>query len=129
MEDPAIYGAVENLNRLKSTMKVLSYVVQWDADTTFKDENKRKILSSKLGDGVGVKVQGKLLPNGSFMASKFRLRATETGKDGKVKAKQKVFGPVTVLDARTGKVRVLNTIVTFRDDATFVEATPQTTAR
>jgi hypothetical protein len=127
-EEPAIYGGVENLNRAKSTMKVLGYVVTWDEKTTFKDENKRKILSSKVEEGSGVKVQGKLQPNGSYLASKFRLHPVEKTKDGKPKFKQKVFGPVTVLDARSGKLRVLNTIVTLRPDATFAEATPSTTA-
>jgi hypothetical protein len=55
-----------------------------------------------------------------------RFQGATKSKDGKTKAKEKVFGPVTVLDARSGKVRVLNTTVNFREDATFVEATPQT---
>jgi hypothetical protein len=128
-EEPAIYGAVENLNRAKSTMKVLGYVVQWDEKTTFKDENKRKILSSKVVEGSGVKVQGRLQPNGAYLASKFRLHPVEMTKDGKPKYKQKIFGPVTVLDARSGKLRILNTTVTLREDATFMEATPQAPPR
>jgi hypothetical protein len=44
--------------------------------------------------------------------------------NGKVKIKEKIFGPVTVLDAKSGRMRVLDTIVTVRDDATFVEVTP-----
>ena len=125
-EEPAIYGTVENLNRAKSSMKILGYMVQWNADTTFKDDSKRKILSSKVDEGAGVKVQGNLQPNGTFLATKVKLQAVQRSSDGKVKgAKEKVFGPVTVLDARTGRLRVLNTTVTLRPDATLVEAAPQ----
>ena len=51
--DLAIYGGVQNLNRAKSTMRVLGYAVSWDETTTLKDENKRKILSSKI-ERIGV---------------------------------------------------------------------------
>ncbi len=125
-EESAIYGAVQELNRAKSSMKVIGYLVQWDENTTFKDENKRKVLSSKMDNGMGVKVQGTLQPNGAFLATKIRFQSVQLGKDGKPKAKEKVFGPVTVTDARNGKARVLNTSVNFRPDATFVEATPDT---
>jgi hypothetical protein len=124
LEEPAIYGAVANLNRAKSTLRVLGYTVTWDAQTTLKDENKRKVLSSKLQDGMGVKVQGSLQPNGTFKATKIRIHA---GKNigGKVKVKEKVFGPVTVVDARSGRLRIMDTLVNLREDAVLIEAIPQ----
>jgi hypothetical protein len=120
LEEPAIYGAVTALNRTKSTMRVLGYIVTWDATTTFKDENKRQILSSKLQDGIGVKIQGELQSNGTFKASKIKLQDKRIKKD-KIKIKEKIFGPVTVLDARSGALRVLNTPVSLAGNATFVE--------
>lgn len=124
-EEPAIYGAVQNLNRAKSTMRILTYTVIWDETTTIKDEQKRKVLSSKIEEGAAVKVQGKVQSNGSFKATKIRL-STLKNKDGKTTAKEKVFGPCTVVDPKRGVVRVLNTTVNFRDDATYVMATTTT---
>jgi len=126
LEEAAIYGAVTDLNRAKSTMRVLGYVVTWDAQTTLKDENKRQILSSKLKDGIGVKVQGSLDPNGTFKATKIKLQG-EKNVNGKIKIKEKIFGPVTVLDARDGHMRVLNTTIIPRPNASFIEVTPQLT--
>lgn len=123
LEEPAIYGAVANLNRAKSTLRVLGYTVTWDAQTTLKDENKRQILSSKLQDGMGVKVQGALQPNGTFKATKIKIHAGKNV-DGKVKVKEKIFGPVTVLDARGARLRVMNTLVNLREDAALVEFVP-----
>jgi hypothetical protein len=123
LEEPAIYGAVSNINRAKMTMRVLGYVVVWDAQTTLKDDQKRQILSSKLDDGMGVKVQGMLMPNGTFKASKIKTQAQKV-KNGKVKIKEKVFGPVTVLDPRDGAFRVLNTTVSSAPNAAFVEVIP-----
>jgi len=118
-DTPAIYGKLTDLNRTKSTLRCLGYFVTWDANTTIKDENKRKILSSKLEEGMGIKIQGTLQPNGSFMASKIKIysRGTE-------KAKEKVFGPVTILDPETGKMRILNTVITVKPNGTFVETPP-----
>lgn len=123
LEEPAIYGAVTQLNRAKSTMRVLGYLVVWDAETTLKDENKRQILSSKLSDGIGVKVQGMIQANGTFKATKIKLQERRV-KNDKVKIKEKVFGPVTVLDARSGELRILDTPVTPAGNATFVEVEP-----
>lgn len=119
LEEPAIYGEVIDLNRAKSSMRCLGYFVTWDANTTIKDENKRKILSSKLKDGMGVKIQGTLQPNGSFMATKIKIHSR-----GSDKPKTKIFGPVTILDAETGRMRILNTIVSVRPKHTFVEILP-----
>jgi hypothetical protein len=125
MEETAIYGAVANLNRAKSTMRVLGYTITWDATTTLKDENKRQVLSSKLEDGMGVKVQGWVQANGSFKATKIKFQGKQLGKDGKPKdVKQKVFGPVTIVDARAGLLRVINTSVVLRENAAFVEVIP-----
>jgi len=123
LEEPAIYGAIENLNRAKSTMKVLGYIVVWDAQTTLKDEVKRQILSSKLENGIGVKVQGHVQANGTFKATKIKLQDKRI-KNDKIKIKEKVFGPVTVLDSRDGALRVLDTPVTPAGNSTFVEVLP-----
>lgn len=125
-EDAAIYGAVQGLNRAKSTMRVLGYSVNWDANTTIKDDQKRTVLSSKIEEGIGVKVQGSIQSNGSFKATKIKL-ATMKNKNGKMQAKEKVFGPCTVVDAKHGVLRVLNTTVTLREDATFMLVTPAPT--
>jgi hypothetical protein len=123
LEEPAVYGAIQNLNRAKSTMRILGYVVVWDAQTTLKDATKRQILSSKLQDGMGVKVQGTIQANGTFKATKIKLQ-DERVKNGKVKVKEKVFGPVTVLNSRDGALRVLNTPVLLAGNSTFVEIVP-----
>lgn len=120
-EEPAIYGMVAKLDRARSSMRVLTYAVVWDVNTTIKDENKRKILSSKVEEGMGVKVQGSLQPNGTYKATKIRAHANKD-KSGKVKAKEKIFGPVTVTDARSGTLRILNTTIKLREDASFQEA-------
>lgn len=125
-EDAAIYGAVQSLNRAKSTMRVLGYTVTWDANTTIKDDQKRTVLSSKIEEGAGVKVQGAVQSNGSFKATKIKL-ATMKNKDGKLKAKEKVFGPCTVVDAKHGVLRVMNTTVNLREDATFILVVPAPT--
>jgi len=123
LEEPAIYGAVTQINRAKSTMRVLGYLVTWDGMTTLKDENKRQILSSKMQDGMGVKVQGTLQPNGSFKATKIKVHAGKV-KDGKFKAKEKILGPVTVVDGRAGLLRIMNTAIKLREDVAMIEAVP-----
>lgn len=125
LEEPAIYGSVNELNRTKSTLRVLGYVVTYDATTTLKDENKRQILSSKIQNGMGVKIQGNLQPNGTFKATKIKVHAGKT-KDGKFKAKEKLFGPVTILDERAGLLRILNTTVKMREDVNLAEVVPTT---
>jgi hypothetical protein len=121
LEEPAIYGAVAQINRAKSTMRVLGYLVTWDELTTIKDENKRQVLSSKIQDGMGVKIQGTLQPNGSFKATKIKVHAGKV-KDGKFKAKEKILGPVTVVDGRAGMLRIMNTPIKLREDAVLAEA-------
>jgi len=116
----AISGAVHNLNRLKSTLSVFGYLVTYDGETTLKDENKRPILSSKIQNGMGVKVQGSLQPNGTFKATKIKLQKGKT-KDGAFKAKEQIFGPVSVVDARNGLLKVLNTGIKLREDALLTE--------
>jgi len=118
-EDAAIYGAVQNLNRAKSSMRVLGYAVTWDVNTTIKDDQKRKVLSSKIEEGLGVKVQGIVQSDGSFKATKIRIVSMKN-KDGKLKAKEKLFGPCTVVDPKRGVLRIINTTVTLREDAAFV---------
>lgn len=131
LEDIAITGAIANINRTKSTMRVLGYTVTWDGTTTLKDENKKQILSSKLQDGMGVKVQGSLGPNGVFKATKIKLAGVKVVNGKQKEPKQKIFGPVTVLDAKNGRMRIMDTIVTLRPDAKFIEviAETQTTAK
>ena len=125
-EDAAIYGAVQSLNRAKSSMRVLGYTVTWDTDTTIKDDQKRQVLSSKIEEGLGVKVQGTVQSNGSFKATKIRIVSMKN-KDGKLKAKEKLFGPCTVVDAKRGVLRVMNTAVSLREDAAFVMPSPSPT--
>ncbi len=126
-EDRAIYGAIQDINRVKSTMKVLGYVVTWDDKTTIKDELKRQIMSSKMEDGMAVKVQGSVQANGSFKATKFRVTTVKL--PGGKKAKEKVYGPATLIDAKNGVMRILNTTVTLRQDAVLVEAAPNPLVR
>ena len=120
-EEVAIYGAVGDINRTKGSMRVLSYTVTYDASTTLKDENKKRILSSKIQNDMGVKVQGSLQPNSTFKATKIKLQKT---REGKSKTKESLFGPVSVVDARASLLRILNTSIKLRDDASFVETTP-----
>lgn len=123
LEEAAIYGPITLLNRAKSTMRVLNYTITWDETTTLKDQNKRQILSSKLKDGLGVKVQGYLQPNGSFKATKIKLHKGKN-KNGKFEAKEAIFGPVRVVDGRAGVLRIMDTAVQLRDNATMLEAVP-----
>lgn len=119
LEEAAIYGAATRLDLKKGAMRVIGYIVSFDGDTTIKDDIKRAIDISKVQEGRGIKVQGSLQANGRFAATKIKLQGDKTGK-GKVK--EKVFGPVKVLDARAGLLRVLNTKVLLRQDATLWEA-------
>ena len=68
----AIIGTISNLNRVKNTLTVLNYRVTFDAKTTLKDEAKQVIPVAKIQDGMGAKVQGQLLPDGTFHATKAR---------------------------------------------------------
>jgi len=121
MEEPQIYGAIEKIDRRRSTMKVLSYRIAWDQETTIKDASKHRILSSKLENGMGIKVQGHLRNNGVFLANKLKLRRVKMKNGKPAKPKQKLVGPVTVLDAREGWLRILDTDIFVRPDAKFVE--------
>ena len=128
IEESAIYGPVQNLNRAKSTMRVLNYTILYDSQTTLKDENKRQILSSKIQNEMGVKVQGSVQPNNTFKATKIKLQKVRL-KDGKPKPKESLFGPVSIVDARAGLLRILNTSVQLREDATIIEAVPDVGSR
>ena len=123
MEEPHVYGAIEKLDRRRSTMTVLGYRVYWDKETTIKDADKHRILSSKLENGMPIKVQGFLRNNGMIYADKLKLKKAKM-KNGKIKIKEKLVGPVTVLDAREGWIRILNTDIQVRHDAKFVEVMP-----
>jgi hypothetical protein len=124
MEDPGVTGAVEKIDRRRSTMVVLNYRIAWDKETTIKDADKHRILSSKLEDGMAIKVQGHLRDNGVFWSTKLKLKK-EKIKDGKIdKPKEKLVGPVTVLNERDGWVRILNTDILIRHDAKLVEVMP-----
>ena len=128
LEAPAIYGAVTEINRAKSTMRVLGYLVTWDATTTLKGDTKRQIMSiSDLQDGMGVKIEGTLQPNGSFKATKFKLQSGKV-RDGKISVKEKILGPVTVVDGRARTLRILNTPIKVLEDAVLeqVVVTPAT---
>ena len=128
LEAPAIYGAVTEINRAKSTMRVLGYLVTWDATTTLKGDTKRQILSiSDLQDGMGVKVEGTLQPSGSFKATKFKLQSGKV-RDGKISVKEKILGPVTVVDGAARMLRILNTPIKVLEDAVLeqVVVTPAT---
>jgi hypothetical protein len=122
LEEASIYGAVTRLDLKKGAMRVIGYNVSFDGDTTIKDDIKRVIDISRIQEGQGIKVQGRLQSNGRFAATKIKLQGDKTGK-GKVK--EKVFGPVRVVDARAGLLRVLNTPVKLRPDATLWEAVVQ----
>lgn len=124
MEEAQIYGAIEKIDRRRSTMQVLNYRIGWDQETTIKDADKHRILSSKLEDGMAIKIQGHLLGNGMFWASKLKLKKEQI-KDGQVaKPKQKLMGPVSILDETGGWVRILNTDILIKPDAKFVEVLP-----
>jgi hypothetical protein len=124
MEEPQIYGAIQKIDRRRSTMLVLNYRIAWDKETTIKDAEKHRILSSKLEDGMSIKIQGHLRNNGVFWANKLKLKG-EKIKDGKpAKAKEKLVGRVSILDERGGWVRILNTDILIRPDAKFVEVLP-----
>jgi len=126
MEESQIYGAIENIDRRRSTMTVLNYRVAWDQETTIKDADKHRILSSKLENGMSIKLQGHLRNNGVFWATKLKLKG-EKIKDGQIaKPKEKLVGLVTILDERGGWVRILNTDILIRPDAKFVEVMPDT---
>lgn len=115
-EEAAVYGAAAGVNLPGGSMKVLGYTVLFDAQTTLKDENKQPIASERLRDGIGVKVQGSVKGNGALAATKIKLQGVKPGKSSR--PKEKVFGPVTVLDARAHSLRVMNTPVKLRPDAT-----------
>jgi hypothetical protein len=127
MEECQIYGAIEKIDRRRSTMVVLGYRIGWDKETTIKDANKHRILSSKLENGMAIKVQGFLRNNGVFWAGKLKLKDQDIKDDGTLESpKQKLVGPVTILDERGGWIRILNTDILMRPDAKFVEMFPDT---
>ena len=108
MVEPEITGVIRELDRRRSSMTVLNYKIAWNEKTKISDASKHRILSSKLDNEMGAKITGHLQPDGIFQARKIRLREG-TLKDGKMKYKEELVGPVEVLDASAGRLRIMRT--------------------
>ena len=121
MLDVVIGGTIATINRRFSKLTVLSYEVTWNETTKIRDADKHQVLSSKLNEGQGIKVKGKLQEDGTFLARSIQLTAGKPRSDGTVKYKQQLRGPATVVDARDGLLRVVKSNVTLRGDCTFFE--------
>jgi hypothetical protein len=124
MEDMEISGVITDLAPNQKAMTVLGYRIYWEEDTKFTDEYKEKIDPKVLEVGAGVKTSGNLQENGSFLASKIRLREGKV-KGNEVKYKEELLGPVRVIDAAAGKLLFVRTPVRLRPDCRFFVLAPE----
>lgn len=118
MQEVEITGVIRDLDRRRSSLALLNYKVSWNEKTKISDQNKRQILSSKLEPDIGVRVRGQLQADGTFLARKIRLR-DGTMKDGEMRYKEQLTGPVDVVDASAGALRILRTKIRLTPDCEF----------
>jgi len=118
MQEEEISGVIADLDRRRSSMTLLHYKVFWNEQTKISDANKHRILSSKLDNDVGIKATGRMQPDGTFLARKLRLREP-TLSGGKPKHKEELVGPVEVLDAGSGLLRIMKTSIRLKPQCQF----------
>ena len=119
MKEMELTGVTAAVDPAKSSLKLLGYTVKWNDQTKITDEQKQKVQASSLQNGKDLKATGQMQPDGTFLARKLRLREASM-KDGQVKHKEKITGPVQVLDAGKGTLRVLKTTVQLEPNCDFV---------
>lgn len=124
MQDMEVSGVITDLDARQKAMTVLGYRIYWNEDTKFTDEYKTKIDSGALKVGAGVKTTGRVQENGSFLASKIRLREGKV-KGNKVEYKEELLGPIHVDDGRGGKLLFFRTPVLLRADCRFFALAPK----
>ena len=119
MKDMEITGVASDVDAAKSSLMLVGYTVQWNEQTKITDAQKQKIPGSSLQSGKDIRATGHVQPDGTFLARKLRLRQAEF-KEGQPKHKQEIIGPVQVLDAGKGTLRVIRTPVQLKSDCEFV---------
>ncbi len=119
MEVMEIRGVLSSLNVNERSMRVLNYPVIWNEDARLRDADKNKIAATELKNGVGATVEGHF-KDGTFWAEDIRLRSGKM-KEGKLTYKQEIIGPVRVVDAESGLLRVIETDVRMRPNAKCFE--------
>jgi uncharacterized protein DUF5666 len=120
MKEMEITGVIRALDRRLSTMTLGNYKVLWNEQTKITDMNKNKILSSKLENETGLKATGRLQPDGTFLARKLRQREAKQ-KGGETKFKEEFMGPVQVINAGQGQLRVMRTMIRLKPDCEFYD--------
>jgi hypothetical protein len=119
MQEIEITGVISALDPSRRSLKLLGYTILWNDQTKITDPQKRRIPSSELHNDKDATAAGKLQPDGSFVARKLHLREVVL-RGGKPKQKQELIGPVEVIDAARGTLRVLKTVVHLKPDCEFV---------
>jgi uncharacterized protein DUF5666 len=119
MKEMELTGVTTGVDPAKSSLKLLGYTVKWNDQTKITDEQKQKVQASSLQNGKDLKATGQVQADGTFLARKLRLREA-TMKDGQVRHKEKITGPVQVVDAGKGTLRILKTTVQLEPNCEFV---------
>ena len=118
MQEMEITGTIRDLDRRRSAMTLLGYKVFWNEKSKISDPSKRRILSSKLDNDMDVKATGNPQLDGSFLARKIRLKEVIM-KDGKPKHKEGLAGPVEVVDAGGGLLRIMKSNIRLKPECQF----------
>ena len=119
MKDMEITGVASDVDAAKSSLMLVGYTVQWNEQTKITDAQQQKIPGASLQSGKDIRATGHVQPDGTFLARKLRLRQAEF-KEGQPKHKQEIIGPVQVVDAGKGTLRVIRTQVQLKSDCEFV---------
>ena len=118
MQELEITGAISDLDPARKSLKLLGYTILWNDQTQLTGTDKSIIKSSDLANDKTATASGQLKPDGTFAARKLRLRE-DVIRGGKVRRKQEFVGPIEVLDAGKGTLRVLKTVVNLKMNCEF----------
>lgn len=114
-----IRGVISKLDVANRSLSVQNYRVVWLEDARIRDADKNKIEASSIQNGVGATVEGHF-KDGTFWAKDIRLRAGKM-KNGELKYKQEIIGPIQIVDLDAGLLRVLDTDVRLHPQCQFFE--------
>jgi uncharacterized protein DUF5666 len=119
MQQLEITGPISALDPKRNSMKLLGYTILWNDQTPIRGPDGGSITSSDLVNDKLATVAGQLNPDGTFVARKLHMKEIPI-RGGKPRIKQELIGPIEVLDAATGKLRVLRTVVNLKPTCEFV---------
>jgi len=108
MQAMEIRDVIADLDLRRSSMTLPRYTILWNEQAKISDDEKRRIPSAKLDNGMEIKVTGRPRPDGTLLARKLQLRIL-AAPGAQPQYKQELVGPVEVLDAGSGSLHILKT--------------------